>query len=90
MAFGRTSNRWSPCLVIVIVLVGLIVGSIIGEYLAGYVPALAKGSVIGFSPTTLEFADMLDFTVGFSFKVNIVGLIGVVLALVIFRLIGRL
>lgn len=90
MALFRTSGSWSLGSLIVIVLTGLIVGSIIGEYLGEFAPALTRGSVIGFGPDTFRFTDMLDFTLGFSLKVNVVGLVGVVVALILFRFIGRL
>lgn len=90
MALFRTSGSWSLGSLIVIVLIGLIVGSIIGEYLGDFAPILTNGSVIGFGPDTFRFTDMLNFTLGFSLKVNVAGLIGVVVTLILFRLIGRL
>jgi hypothetical protein len=90
VALIRTSGGWSVGSLIVVVLTGLIVGSIIGEYLGEYAPVLTKGSVIGFGPDTFRFTEMLDFTLGFSLKINIVGLLGIIIALLLFRFIGRL
>lgn len=90
MSLFRTSGSWSLGSLVLLILIGLIVGSIIGEYLGEFAPALTKGTAISFGPSTFRFTEMLAFTLGFSLKVNIIGLVGVVIALLLFRFIGRL
>jgi len=73
-------------LILLVVVVGLVVGSLLGELLGtllrgGWLQeVLTRGPTIGLTtPATLDFR-FLSLTLGFSLKVNLVGLIGVVLA----------
>ena len=77
-------------LILLVVVVGLVVGSLLGELLGtllrGWLQeVLTRGPTIGLTtPATLDFR-FLSLTLGFSLKVNLVGLIGVVLAAVALR-----
>lgn len=76
---------------VLVVVAGLVVGSLIGELLGSLVPAgwgqdlLTRGPTIGLtSPATLDLR-FLAVTFGLVFKVNLVGVIGIVIAAVALR-----
>ena len=78
-------------LVLLVVVVGLVVGSLLGELLGallreGWVQdVLTRGPSIGLTtPATLDLR-FVSLTLGFSLKVNLVGLIGVVIAALALR-----
>ena len=78
-------------LVLLVVLAGLVVGSLLGELLGGLLPSgwiqdlLTRGPTIGLkSPATLDLR-FLAVTFGLVFKVNLVGVLGIVLAAVALR-----
>ena len=78
-------------LIVFVVILGLIVGSLLGELLGamfheGWVQGvLTRGPTIGLTkPATLDF-HFLSVTFGFTVKVNVVGLAGVVIAVVTLR-----
>lgn len=73
-------------LLVLVIVAGLVVGSLIGELLGSLVPAgwgqelLTRGPTIGLtSPATLDLS-FLAVTFGLVFKVNLVGVVGIVLA----------
>ena len=77
--------------VVLIVIAGLVVGSLLGELLGGLLPAgraqdlLTKGPTIGLTnPTTLDLR-FLALTFGLALKVNLVGVLGIVIAAVTLR-----
>ena len=83
-------QRGVAVLVLVIV-AGLVVGSLIGELLGSLVPPgwgqdlLTRGPTIGLtSPATLDLR-FLAVTFGLVFKVNLVGVIGIVIAALAYR-----
>ena len=76
---------------LLVFVVGLVVGSLLGELLAGILPAwlgqdlLAKGPTIGLTqPLTLDLR-FLALTFGLTIKVNLVGLLGIVIAVLALR-----
>jgi hypothetical protein len=78
-------------LVLLVVVAGLVVGSLLGELLGGLLPPgwiqdlLTRGPTIGLkSPATLDLR-FLAVTFGLAFKVNLVGVLGIVLAAVALR-----
>lgn len=78
-------------LVLLVIVAGLVVGSLLGELLGGLLPAgwgqdlLTRGPTIGLtSPATLDLR-LLSLTFGVSFKVNLVGVLGIVIAAVALR-----
>ncbi|HAA90788.1 MAG: Uncharacterized protein XD63_1387 [Thermoanaerobacterales bacterium 50_218] len=76
----------SPWILVILLVIGGIFGSIVGEAL-GSVPALAvlsKGREVGLPVTTLDL-EVLAITFGFTFKVNLISLLGFVLAFFIYR-----
>ncbi|MBM4441322.1 MAG: DUF4321 domain-containing protein [Candidatus Rokubacteria bacterium] len=73
-------------LVVLIVLVGLVVGSLLGELVASLLPSgivhdlLTKGPQIGVAPPATLDLRFVALTFGMLLKVNVVGILGVVLA----------
>ena len=80
-------------LVILVVLAGLVVGSLLGELVGSLLPAgnarelltLTRGPMIGLMPPATVDLRFLAMTFGLSVKVNLVGVIGVVLATLALR-----
>ena len=78
-------------LVLLVVLAGLTIGSLFGELLGGFLPVgwvqelFTRGPTIGLtSPATLDLR-FLSVTFGLAFKVNLVGVLGIVVAAVTLR-----
>lgn len=78
-------------LVLLIVVAGLVVGSLLGELFGHVLPSgwlqdlLTRGPTIGLtSPVTLDLA-LFSITFGFVLKVNLVGVLGIVIAASILR-----
>lgn len=85
------SARRGLGVVILVVVAGLVVGSLLGELLGQLLPSgwlqdlFTRGPTIGLtSPVTLDLR-LLSFTFGFAFKVNLVGVLGIVIAAVTLR-----
>ena len=73
------------------IVAGLVMGSLLGELLAQVASApwlrdlLTRGPTIGLTtPATLDLK-LLAVTFGIVFKVNVVGVVGILIAVVIFR-----
>ena len=73
-------------LVLVAIVAGLVIGSLLGELLGQLVGAgwgkdlLTRGPTIGLTtPATLDLR-LLSITFGIAFKVNVVGVLGIVIA----------
>jgi hypothetical protein len=76
----------SPWILIILLVIGGIFGSIVGQAL-GSIPALAllsKGREIGLPVTTLDL-EVLAISFGFTFKVNLISLLGFALAFFVYR-----
>lgn len=78
-------------LVLLILVAGLVIGSLLGELLGQLLPAgrlqelFTAGPTIGLtSPATLDLR-LLSLTFGLAFKVNVVGVLGVIIAALTFR-----
>ena len=78
-------------LIVLVVVVGLVIGSLLGELLGamlreGWVQDfLTRGPTIGLTtPATLDLR-FLSLTFGFALKVNVVGLVGVVISALTLR-----
>ena len=76
---------------LVAVVAGLVVGSLLGELLAQLVSAawlkelLTRGPTIGLTPPATLDLRLLSITFGIAFKVNAVGVFGILVALVAVR-----
>ena len=73
------------------IVAGLVMGSLLGELFGQVVSApwlrdlLTRGPTIGLTtPATLDLK-LLAVTFGMVFKVNVVGVLGIIIAVVIFR-----
>ena len=77
-------------LVLLVVVAGLIIGSLLGELVGGFLSGwphdlFTKGPTIGLtSPATIDLR-ALSFTFGLALKVNVVGVLGIVLAALTLR-----
>ena len=73
-------------LVLMIVVAGLVVGSLLGEIVASLLPTgiiqdvLTKGPQIGLAPPATLDLRFIALTFGMLLKVNVVGILGVILA----------
>ena len=78
-------------LIILIVVAGLVVGSLLGELVASVLPAgtiqdlLTRGPQIGLTPPATVDLRFVALTFGMMLKVNVVGILGVVLAALALR-----
>ncbi len=78
-------------LVLLIVVAGLVIGSLLGELLGRSLPSgwlrdfFTAGPTIGLAPPVTVDLRLLSVTFGLAFKVNVVGVLGVVIAAVTFR-----
>jgi hypothetical protein len=72
--------------VLLVVVAGLVVGSLLGELLGSLLPAglahdlIARGPTIGLQPPATLDLRFLALTFGLVVKVNLVGVLGIVLA----------
>lgn len=84
--FGRRKNAWA---LVLLLLAGIVLGGFIGSLTEGisYLKWLNYGQTFGLiSPITLDLG-ILVVTFGFTIKITLAGIIGVIAAIVIYRLI---
>ncbi len=72
-------------LVLLIVIAGLVVGSLLGELLGNLTTGwlqelLTKGPTIGLTPPVTLDLRLIALTFGVAFKVNVVGVLGIVIS----------
>jgi hypothetical protein len=73
------------------IVLGLVIGSFLGEFLAASLPdgwaraILTRGPTIGLIPPATVDLRPVSVTLGFAVKVNLVGVLGIVLAAVVMR-----
>ena len=78
-------------LVVLVVVAGLVVGSLLGELLGALLPAgraqdlITRGPTIGLTPPATLDLRFLSVTFGLALKVNLVGVIGIVIAALTLR-----
>ena len=78
-------------LLLLAIVVGLVFGSLVGELLAQFVSSpwlrdvLTRGPMLGLTPPATLDLRLLAVTFGIVFKVNALGVIGIVVALIIVR-----
>ena len=78
-------------LLLLAVAVGLVVGSLLGELLGEFAgpgrlrDVLTHGPTIGLTPPSTLDLRLLSVTFGVVFKVNVVGAIGIIVALIVAR-----
>ena len=78
-------------LVLLVVVAGLVVGSLLGELLGALLPAgraqdlITRGPTIGLTPPATLDLRFLSVTFGLALKVNLVGVVGIVIAALTLR-----
>lgn len=78
-------------LVLLVVVAGLVVGSLLGELLGYLLPSgwlqdlLTKGPTIGLTPPSTLDLHLVSLTLGFAFKVNLIGVLGIVISALALR-----
>ncbi|HNW58238.1 MAG TPA: DUF4321 domain-containing protein [bacterium] len=86
----RIKRKLSAGTLVLAVILGAVIGSAIGEGLGVLLPEgvvhdfLLRSFGFGFSPFQLNLA-IISLTLGFTFNLNIIGVIGIILAAYIFR-----
>ena len=81
----------SMVVLLVILILGALIGSVIGEVIGILVPGgylekvFSKGVNPGLSPPAVLDLKVLTLTFGLTMKVNLASLLGIVLALLIYR-----
>ncbi len=82
----RLSIGW----VLLAVILGAVMGSALGEVIGLVLPEgvvkqfFLRAATFGINPTTINLV-IITLTLGFTFKLNIIGFIGIILAAYIFR-----
>ncbi|EOC99830.1 DUF4321 domain-containing protein [Caldisalinibacter kiritimatiensis] len=79
----RARNR-NTLLLITLLIVGIIIGGILGDILSDQVPFLNKSYPIGFQPVHIDL-NVIDMTFGLMIDINVASIIGIVLAILIFK-----
>jgi predicted membrane chloride channel (bestrophin family) len=79
----RESNR-SGWIMLLMVLCGLVVGGFLGELLGKYLPILKYGYNLGVSVHEWNF-HVLKLTFGLSLSINIFSVLGIILAIFLYR-----
>lgn len=81
----------SVIVLLVILILGALIGSVIGEVIGalfpgGYVEAVfSKGVSPGLAPPAVLDLKVLTLTLGLTMKINLASLLGIVLALLVYR-----
>ncbi len=71
-------------ILLVLLLMGAIIGSLIGDALGLYAPLLNYGKTIGVDPFVVDL-NVIVITFGLKLSLNISGIIGIIIAFVVFR-----
>lgn len=78
-------------LVLLVVVAGLVVGSLLGELFGALLPAgrvqdlITRGPTIGLTPPATLDLRFLGLTFGVALKVNLVGVVGIIIAALTLR-----
>lgn len=78
-------------LILLVIVAGLVVGSLLGELLGALLPTgraqdlIARGPTIGLAPPATLDLRFLALTFGLSLKVNLVGVVGIIIAALALR-----
>jgi hypothetical protein len=78
-------------LLVLAVVIGLVVGSLAGELISQFVSPgwakdlLVRGPTVGLTPPVTLDLRLLSVTFGIVFKVNLVGVVGILVALIAVR-----
>lgn len=69
---------------LLVLLIGLVLGGVIGELFKEHLSILAYGESIGFNPVTIDLS-IIELTLGFVMHINLSGVIGILIAFLVFR-----
>lgn len=83
LARGYNNNR-NGWIMLLMILCGIVIGGFLGELLGKYFPILKLGYNFGVSPHTWDFI-ALKLTLGIAFSINVFSVIGVLLAIYLFK-----
>ncbi len=81
----------SVIVLLVIVILGALIGSVIGEVIAALAPrgyletVFSKGINPGISPPAVLDLKVLTLTLGVTMRINVASVLGIVLALLLYR-----
>lgn len=75
----------STWILLLLILVGIVLGGILGEVLGQELSILKKGYQIGLNPPFTLDLNVMQLTFGFLINVNVASVIGIILAILIFR-----
>jgi len=84
MSVLRRESGRSGWTMLLMVICGLVVGGFLGELLGKYLPILKYGYNLGVSAHEWNF-HVLRLTFGFSFNINMFSVLGIVLAIYLYR-----
>ena len=80
---GGSRNPW---ILILLLVAGSLVGSLLGQLLGSYMPFLRSLQAdVRLIPRAFELADVLSITFGFAFRLNIATVVGMALAVWVYR-----
>ena len=71
-------------ILLIVLLIGLVIGGLIGDILGQSFEVLTYGKEIGFDPVTVDLS-VIQFTIGLKMSINLASIIGLVLAILVFR-----
>lgn len=79
----REKNSW---VLLVFLLCGIVIGGLLGELAnsVSWLSWLSYGKTFGFSSVTLDLG-VLQLTLGLMIKINIASIIGIIIAIIIYR-----
>ncbi|WP_432664226.1 DUF4321 domain-containing protein [Wukongibacter baidiensis] len=78
---GKNRNPW---LLLLLLLVGLVIGGVIGDIFRDSIKWLGYSKSIGLEPTPLDL-NVIKLTFGFTMKINLASVIGLVISIIIFN-----
>jgi hypothetical protein len=85
------AGQRSVLMILLVVVAGLVIGSLLGELIGSLLPAgrvhdlFTRGPTIGLTPPATLDLRFLAITFGLGLKVNLVGVVGIVIAVVTLR-----
>lgn len=78
------ANRGSFWILLLLIIVGVVIGGFLGELLGTYVPIFKFGYELGVTPHTWDLK-VIKVTFGLMFDINMFSILGIILAIIIFR-----
>ncbi len=81
---GVMRRTRSTLLLLILLLTGAAIGGLLGDILGEYLPLLVVDKAFGFSPITVDLG-ILSFTLGFVFRLNLAGVVGLFLGYLLYR-----